>query len=60
MDDCAACHAEAGVGVLREKVKNPVEGYFLEMVRMVWPTTVTPTRGTSVQTERDGCLVCHK
>ena len=60
MDDCAACHAEKGVGVLREDLKNPVEGHFLETVQMIWPTTVTPYKGTSVQTERDGCMVCHK
>lgn len=60
MDDCAECHAEVGVGILRDRVKNPVQGYFLELVGMVWPTTTTETKGTSVQTERDGCLVCHK
>lgn len=60
MDDCAQCHAETGVGVGRDDVKNPVESHFLETVRMIWPSTVTPTKGTSVQTEKDGCLVCHK
>ncbi len=60
MDDCAKCHAETGVGVLRDEVNNPVRSHFLETVRMIWPSTVTPTRGTSVQTQRDGCLVCHK
>jgi len=60
MDDCAKCHAEKGVGVLRDDVKNPVQSYFLETVGMIWPTTTTPTKGTSVQTEKDGCLVCHK
>jgi hypothetical protein len=59
MDDCAECHAREGVGVEREDAKNPVEAHFLETVNMIWPTTVEPTRGTSVQTHRGGCFVCH-
>lgn len=60
MDDCAQCHAKEGIGVLRDDVKNPVQSHFLETVGMFWPTTTTHTKGTSVQTEKDGCLVCHK
>ncbi len=60
MDVCAHCHALEGVGVPTQNVENPVESLFKETVNMIWPTTVTPTRGTSVQTQRDGCFVCHK
>jgi hypothetical protein len=49
-----------GVGrVPRDDVKNPVQSHFLETVKMVWPTTAMETKGTSVQTEKGGCLVCH-
>ena len=29
-------------------------------IAFIFPKKVKKTRGTSVQTERDGCLVCHK
>mgnify|MGYP003960367939 CR=1 FL=1 len=60
MDDCADCHAEKREGVLRTELENPVQSLLSETVSMIFPKKVKKTRGTSVQTERDGCLVCHK
>jgi hypothetical protein len=60
MDDCAECHARTQVGIPRQETKDPVSGHFLETVQMIFPTSYNEFKGTSVQTEKDGCFVCHK
>jgi menaquinone reductase, multiheme cytochrome c subunit len=60
MDDCAACHA-GKLGVSKSQPAPTYFGrYFREMAGVAFPGTTNHTEGSSVQTERDACFVCHK
>ena len=60
MDDCAACHA-GKVGVSETEPAPSYFGrYFKEIANVAFPGTTQVSKGSSVQTGRDACFVCHK
>ena len=60
MDDCAACHA-GKVGVAKTEAAPSYFGrYFKEIAGVGFPGTTHVAKGSSVQTGRDACFVCHK
>lgn len=59
MDDCAECHARETTGS-DDKPKNPVTGFFNNIITVAFPGTGGPGRKTSVQTQHEACFVCHK
>ncbi len=61
MDDCAECHEKEAIGVQRNEVKTPINRLIDNLIAVAFPGMSSPgTKGTSVQTERDACFVCHK
>jgi len=60
MDDCAQCHREYAANIERTGVKTPTNRLIDHLVDVISPGTSTSVKGSSVQTERDGCFVCHK
>ncbi len=61
MDDCAECHEKEAIGVQRTEVKTPINRLIDNLIAVSFPGMTSPiAKGTSVQTERDACFVCHK
>jgi len=61
MDDCAECHKEASAAFQRTTVKGPLNRFIDNIIAVGFPgTSPAPRKGSSVQTERDACFVCHK
>ncbi|MFC1829399.1 menaquinone reductase multiheme cytochrome c subunit QrcA [Thermodesulfobacteriota bacterium] len=61
MDDCAACHKENAAFFQRTNVKAPINRFIDNIIEVSFPgTSPAPNKGSSVQTERDACFVCHK
>lgn len=61
MDDCAACHKENAAFFPRTEVKIPLNRFIDNVLDVSFPGTSPGTnKGSSVQTERDACFVCHK
>lgn len=61
MDDCAECHAQAATAARETDVAGPVGRHFRqEVVPAIYPLDRETAKGSSVQTHRDACFVCHK
>jgi hypothetical protein len=61
MDDCAQCHEQAVGSVAQVEASGPVGRHFRqEVVPVIYPLDRRAAKGTSVQTQRDACFVCHK
>lgn len=61
MDDCAECHKEASAAFERTAEKGPLNRFIDNIIAVGFPgTSPAPRKGSSVQTERDACFVCHK
>jgi hypothetical protein len=60
MDDCAECHRENAANIERTGVKTPTNRLIDHLVDVVSPGTSISGKGSSVQTERGACFVCHK
>ncbi len=61
MDDCAECHEKESALIERTDVKTPLDRLFDNLLNVLFPgMTPSSGKGTSVQTERDACFVCHK
>lgn len=61
MDDCAACHEQAAASAATADMAGPVGRHFRqEIVPAIYPPDREAAMGSSVQTRRDACFVCHK
>jgi menaquinone reductase, multiheme cytochrome c subunit len=60
MDDCSECHCEYAANIERTGVKTPTKRLIDHLVDVISPGTSTSIKGSSVQTERGACFVCHK
>ena len=61
MDDCAACHAENKFDSGAEGgITTEVGRHFGEIAETAFPGTTHEGRGSSAQTQRGACFVCHK
>lgn len=60
MDDCADCHQKNSANIEKTGVKTPTKRLVDHVIGVVSPGVSIPVKGTSVQTERDACFVCHK
>jgi hypothetical protein len=60
MDDCAECHRKNTANIEKTGVKTPTNRLIDHAIDLVSPGTSTSGKGSSVQTERGACFVCHK
>ena len=61
MDDCAQCHEQAVEAAHQAEIMGPVTRHFRqEIAPMIYPLDRRAAIGSSVQTQRDACFVCHK
>ncbi|MBW2603084.1 MAG: cytochrome c3 family protein [Deltaproteobacteria bacterium] len=60
MDDCADCHQKKSANIEKTGVKTPTKRLVDHIIEVVSPGASISGKGTSVQTERDACFVCHK
>jgi menaquinone reductase, multiheme cytochrome c subunit len=61
MDDCAECHAEAAGSGREGDTKGTIDRHFKEeIVRVAFWGEKNTAKGSSVQTQKDACFVCHK
>jgi len=60
MDDCAECHAEAAGSGTHASVQTPVDRVVDNIIHIAFPGTKPAGKGTSVQTQKDACFVCHQ
>ena len=60
MDDCADCHQKDYAKIEKTGVKTPTKRFVDHVIEVVSPGSSISGKGTSVQTERDACFVCHK
>ena len=60
MDDCADCHQKEYANIGKTGVKTPTKRFVDHIIEVVSPGSSISGKGTSVQTERDACFVCHK
>ncbi len=59
MDDCAECHAREAAAS-DDKPRDPVVGFFNNIIAVSFPGMGGAGRKTSVQTQHEACFVCHK
>ncbi|MGD8547997.1 MAG: cytochrome c3 family protein [Desulfobacterales bacterium] len=59
MDDCAECHRMT-FNIEKTGVKTPTKRLIDHLIDLVSPGTSASEKGSSVQTERGACFVCHK
>ncbi len=60
MDDCADCHQKNFANIEKTAVKTPTKRLVDHVIAVVSPGSSISGKGSSVQTERDACFVCHK
>ena len=60
MDDCADCHARITSLGTDTKIQGSITRQLREIAAVVFPSTSVTEKGSSVQTEKDACFVCHK
>ncbi len=60
MDDCAECHAKKAPFGTEVPAEDSVFRQFKETAAVAFPSAGIADRGSSVQTEKDACFVCHK
>lgn len=60
MDDCADCHAKRAPFATAAPAEDSLARQLKEMVAVGFPSAMATGKGSSVQTEKDACFVCHK
>jgi len=60
MNDCAACHAEATDSSTKKDTRDGIDRFIDNVLNVQFPGTVHKSKGSSVQTQKDACFVCHK
>ena len=60
MNDCADCHARTASLVTDTSLQGSITRQLREMAAVVFPSATVIAKGSSVQTEKDACFVCHK
>jgi hypothetical protein len=60
MDDCSECHRKMIANIEKTDVKTPTKRLIDHVVDVVSPGTSVSEKGSSVQTEKGACFVCHK
>lgn len=60
MDDCAGCHAKKAPFVREVTAESSLFRRFKETAAVAFPSAGMTDKGSSVQTEKDACFVCHK
>ena len=60
MDDCADCHALRATFGTETDSKGAIYRQFKEAAGIVFSSAKAVNRGSSVQTQKDACFVCHK
>jgi hypothetical protein len=60
MDDCAECHQIADANIEKTGIKTPTNRLIDDIVNVISPWSLSTVKGSSVQTQRDACFVCHK
>lgn len=60
MNDCANCHAQRAPFAAATETQGPILRQFKEAAGIVFPSARVVNQGSSVQTEKDACFVCHK
>lgn len=60
MDDCAECHAKHLTAAAHTDARSPVQRQFTELMGIPFSKTTHNAKGSSVQTQKDACFVCHK
>jgi hypothetical protein len=60
MDDCAECHQTAAANIEETGIKSPTRRYIDNIINVFSPASLSIEKGSSVQTQRDACFVCHK
>ena len=60
MNDCSNCHMQTAVSDSVSGVQQSLTRQLKEMVSVAFPKIMEKKKGSSVQTEKDACFVCHK
>jgi hypothetical protein len=60
MDDCSDCHMQKATSEKESGVQQSLTRQLREMVSVAFPNVMEIKKGSSVQTEKDACFVCHK
>jgi hypothetical protein len=60
MDDCADCHQLVAANIEKTGIKTSTNRLLDDIINVVSPWSLRSGKGSSVQTERDACFVCHK
>lgn len=60
MDDCAECHQTVAANIEKTGIKSPTNRLIDDIINVISPASLSSVKGSSVQTERDACFVCHK
>ena len=60
MNDCADCHALRATFGTETETKGAIYQQFKEAAGIVFSSARVVNKGSSVQTEKDACFVCHK
>jgi hypothetical protein len=60
MNDCANCHAKEESLIVDTEIQGSLGRQLREMASVVFPNATTSDMGSSVQTGKDACFVCHK
>ena len=60
MNDCADCHATRATFGTETGTQGSITRQFKEAAAVVFPSARTVDKGSSVQTGKDACFVCHK
>jgi len=60
MNDCADCHMQKATSGKESGVQQSLTRQLREMVSVAFPNIMEIKKGSSVQTQKDACFVCHK
>jgi hypothetical protein len=60
MDDCAECHQKEAADIEKTGIKTPTHRLVDDIINVFSPASLSIEKGSSVQTQRDACFVCHK
>ena len=60
MDECADCHMQKAVSEKESGVQQSLTRQLREIVSVAFPKAMELNKGSSVQTQKDACFVCHK
>ena len=60
MNDCSDCHMKNLVSDKASEAESSLTRQLREMVSVAFPNVMERKKGSSVQTEKGACFVCHK